>query len=360
MRILLIDSGLADDSQAAGPTSDLQSALHSAGQDVRTLWANQIPAGARPGPSAAPEQLAAYRQAWRAALDRIVDEFDPAVMQVRGLSPLTALALETGVPYIITVTADDLAEELSDPNQRRLIDQGVQNAAAIVANSPCAQRRLLAAFAEWPAAAMIYDPVAPPESNTACAPPWAGLNALEQLPLVLAAGDFADGQQMELLLNAAAAYEPLPAATILWGLGKRAGDWDWQIERLGLSRVSRIAPPLDRAARDALWERAAVVFASSPDGAGLRAAQEALCAGTPVIALAQGPLSELIDADVGAVVPPDDHEQLAETIGKFLEHGSTAPLRAACQRRAAERFSPAAAARRYLEHFQAASTHRGM
>lgn len=90
---------------------------------------------------------------------------------------------------------------------------------------------------------------------------------------------------------------------------------------------------------------------------------EALACGTPCVASDQPPATEIIDSEVGELVDPDDPASIAAGIRRLKSRlddaDRRATIRAACRRRAVDRWSYEAVSRReveiYLNALQAAS-----
>lgn len=100
-------------------------------------------------------------------------------------------------------------------------------------------------------------------------------------------------------------------------------------------------------AKDDLVRRArAVLFPLQWEEPGGTAVIEALALGTPVVALRRGVLPSLIDHGVTGFLA-DDEEQFASYLRRTNEIDPQA-----CRRVAAERFSPAAMAERYIELYE--------
>jgi hypothetical protein len=97
---------------------------------------------------AADNLLAAYRELVRRQLDAEVAEFDPHVVHCLHLSVEAQLALETGVPYVVSVGASDWAAAGRDPRARRLVQQAAENASLVLTASEAVAEQLAAAVDE--------------------------------------------------------------------------------------------------------------------------------------------------------------------------------------------------------------------
>jgi glycosyltransferase involved in cell wall biosynthesis len=126
---------------------------------------------------------------------------------------------------------------------------------------------------------------------------------------------------------------------------------------LGISSSVRWHGALPQPALVPLYQRAqAVVIPSRGEGLGL-VAVEAQLSGTPVVAYADGGLLDVVRAEAGGtLVTPGDVPALADAIHALLRHRDRAnQLGAMARDFMLARFTPEAAAQRYLAHYATAS-----
>ncbi|HEX4142481.1 MAG TPA: glycosyltransferase [Pirellulales bacterium] len=76
-------------------------------------------------------QITRYRDAWRHRLDREVDDFNPHVIHAGHLWWDAQLALETGVPYVVSAWSAELTACADRPRARALAQQAAENASRI-------------------------------------------------------------------------------------------------------------------------------------------------------------------------------------------------------------------------------------
>ena len=77
------------------------------------------------------DQISRYRQAWRQRLDREVDAFNPHVIHATHLWWDAQLALETGVPYVVSAWSAELTACADQPRAREHAQQAAENASRI-------------------------------------------------------------------------------------------------------------------------------------------------------------------------------------------------------------------------------------
>lgn len=82
------------------------------------------------------EQVTCYRDVLRRRLDEVVSEFDPHVIHVGSLWLTAHLALETGVPYVVTCSGEELAAAAADRRYARFVIEAAENAGLVEAASP--------------------------------------------------------------------------------------------------------------------------------------------------------------------------------------------------------------------------------
>jgi Glycosyl transferase 4-like domain len=95
-------------------------------------------------------QLALYRERLRRRLDTRVLRFDPHVIHAQHVWLLGQLALETGVPYVLSAWGPELIDCQTDARCGALAEQAAENAGRILAPDLETQRRVVSLY---PAAA---------------------------------------------------------------------------------------------------------------------------------------------------------------------------------------------------------------
>jgi hypothetical protein len=94
------------------------------------------------------EQLVEYRGALRQRLDRCVMQFDPQVIHCQHAWLFAHLALESGVPYVITAHGPELELARRQPRYGRFVEQAIENASRLLVHNRPAYDQLAALFPE--------------------------------------------------------------------------------------------------------------------------------------------------------------------------------------------------------------------
>jgi len=94
------------------------------------------------------DQLARYREALRRSLDAEIAEFNPHVVHVQHIWLLAHLALEAGVPYLVTAHGPELAAYRANPRFQRFADEAAENAGRIVVANENLRQEVIATFGD--------------------------------------------------------------------------------------------------------------------------------------------------------------------------------------------------------------------
>jgi hypothetical protein len=87
--------------------------------------------GARPFTSLTDRELSDYRDVLRVELDREIDLYDPCIVHVQHLWFFGHLALEAGVPYVVSAHGGEFNAGRSDVRFRRYMQETAENACRI-------------------------------------------------------------------------------------------------------------------------------------------------------------------------------------------------------------------------------------
>lgn len=93
-------------------------------------------------------QLADYRDENRRLLDLEVEAFDPQIIHAQHIWIQGHLALETGVPYVVSAALDELEAYRRDARFRPLAQQAAENAGRILVESEAVRVEVTKTFGE--------------------------------------------------------------------------------------------------------------------------------------------------------------------------------------------------------------------
>lgn len=357
MRVLLTNHFPFHGSGTGTYTLDLAQGLIRAGHEVHAVIVDRVPTGDEPFPvrrlvcnAADPSadlpfdfpcftshpasrqtfyelsdaDLARYREANRQLIDQAVHAFDPQIIHCQHIWMQGHLALETGVPYVLSAQGTDLMGYRRDARFHAIAQQATENASRILAASDFIGREVIETFEG--VADRVETVLSAVELDAYRRAPVARGEALANLglphncpPVIAYAGKLVPFKGVDTLLNAAAIYESAekPLATVIAGGGPLEEELTAQAKRLGLEHVWFLG---DRGRDDcaALYHLAELVaMPSRAEPFGL-VALEAMASGTPLIGTRAGGLPEIVTDATGGLVPVDDHELLAEMVLKGI------------------------------------------
>lgn len=274
-------------------------------------------------------EIQAYLGAWRSHINEAISTFNPDVIHAHHVWVTPYIASETGLPYVISCHGTDLMGYRKGPRYREYAMRAAQNAHAIIGISHQVQSDAMRTY-QLPADKIPligngfgtnHFKLLPHVSKEGVLGEF-GLTGGDK-PLVTFVGKFTEFKGIDVLLKAAAIYEEqLPGVqTVLVGHGGLWDDMHALKEQLDLKGVHFLGhQPQDILAR--IYNVADVsVVPSRVEPFGL-VAVEALACGTPVVATNAGGLPDFINEEVGALVPVDDPERLAEEIISEIENNT--------------------------------------
>lgn len=275
------------------------------------------------------KQLADYLAAWRQHLEAAIKNFKPDIIHAHHVWVTAALAKATGLPYVVSCHGTDLMGFKKSSRFRELALKGAKNASSVIAISKQVQAEAMQLYnlpkAKLP---LIWNGFGAdhfkiiPEATKETVLKEFKIGAYDK-PLLSFVGKFTDFKGIDTLLRAAAIYEKeLPGVqTLLVGHGGLWDEMQTLIKQLNLQGVHCLGHQnQDKVAR--IYNAAdCSIVPSRVEPFGL-VAIEALACGTPVIATKAGGLPDFINDSVGALVPVDDHQVLAETVVREIKNNS--------------------------------------
>lgn len=260
-------------------------------------------------------------------LRRLLAQATPDVVHAHGMraGAITAIALTRPagpVPALaVTVHNAPPAGALANLVYRVLERVIARRADTVLCVSGDLAGRMRRLGARDVAPAVVPAPAAEPPPAGAVSKARAAVGAAGR-PMVLAAGRLAEQKGFGVLLDAAAAWqhlEPSPLLVIA-GEGPLAGDLAARARRSGLAvtflgrrdDVPTLAAAADVMVVPSFWEGQPLVV------------QEALRAGTPLVASRVGGIPDLTGEEAAVLVPPGDSSQLAVAVLSVLADTSLA------------------------------------
>ena len=273
-------------------------------------------------------QMQAYLDAFKQAIDEEVRTFAPDVVHGQHVWALPSLAVDCGVPLVLTAHGTDLMGYDKWPEMRHFAETAMDACAKVICISADNEQLVRKAFPQHVEKIVRmrngYNPdiFYPQMLDRADVLGRHGV-PYEGQDVILFAGKMTRFKGIDILVEAAATYEnQLPnAITVLAGDGEERGNLEAQAHDLGLSRIFFIGNvPQDELAR--LYCIADIdLVPSRREPFGL-VAVEAMACGTPVVATNQGGLPDFVNESVGALVNPEDSADLArgiaDTLGRAL------------------------------------------
>lgn len=272
-------------------------------------------------------QMEAYLGAWRKHVNEAIAAFQPDLIHAHHVWVTPYIASESGLPYVISCHGTDLMGYKKGPRYREYALSAAQDAHAIIAISRQVQADAIRTY-QVPKERVPLIGNGFGTDHFKLLPDVSKESVLEEFglsggdrPLVSFVGKFTDFKGIDVLLRAAAIYERrLPGVqTVLVGHGSLWEEMHALKEQLGLKGVHFLGhQSQDILAR--IYNVADVsVVPSRVEPFGL-VAVEALACGTPVVATNAGGLPDFINEEVGALVPVDDPESLAQAIVNEIEN----------------------------------------
>jgi hypothetical protein len=109
-------------------------------------WFGIEPEGPRTFEQLTSDELATYRNVLRRDLDAEVEAFDPQIIHAQHVWLWGQLALESGVPYVLSAWGPELVARARDDRYRPFADQAAENAGRIFVPDEHVRREVLNSF----------------------------------------------------------------------------------------------------------------------------------------------------------------------------------------------------------------------
>ncbi|MBE9478996.1 MAG: glycosyltransferase [Chloroflexi bacterium] len=265
-------------------------------------------------------QRNAYVQAFQAAIDAAVSEWNPDVIHAQHLWVTSYVAYNTGVPYVITAHGTDLMGFRIYEDWKAIALEGAQHAPIVIAISKQVARDAIDLYG-IPEERMrivmngfdenIFHVMSVDRSKLMAR---YGIHE-EPGHLITFVGKLTEFKGVDVLLDAARIYERElgDVVTLIIGDGALRMQLEAQAERLGLDGVHFLGHQPQPDVAEVLNSADVSTVPSRIEPFGL-VAVEALACGTPVVATNEGGLPDFVDERVGALVDVDNSGVFAEAI----------------------------------------------
>jgi len=273
----------------------------------------------------------AYLAAFKQAIDEEVRDFSPDVIHGQHVWALPSLAVDCGVPIVLTAHGTDLMGYDKWPEMRHYAETAMEAACKVIcisADNEALVREIFPQYADKIVRMRNgYNPdiFYPQRLDRAEVLGAHGLSYAGE-DIILFAGKMTRFKGIDILMEAAASYEAVcqKAITVLAGDGEERANLERQAKSLGLQCVYFIGNVAqDELAR--LYNIADIdLVPSRREPFGL-VAVEAMACGTPVVATNQGGLPDFVNDSVGALVKPENPTDLARGVISTLERALANP-----------------------------------
>jgi len=272
-----------------------------------------------------PSQISAYVSTFENEIAKEITDFQPDIIHAQHIWILGQIVSKFGYPFLMTAHGTDLMGYQKAPDYRLYADEAVEKASKIIVISEDIEQLVSDTFPMSKGKTVLmkngYD-------NTVFFP--ADNNKIEVLEkfgiskapehLVVFVGKLAYFKGVDVLIRAAQDYhEHLNQSvhTLIIGDGELAEELESMVASLNLNNIHFLGHQSQEKLRGLYSVADVSVVPSRREPFGL-VAIEALACGTPVVATAEGGLAEIINEDVGTLVPVDDPLALSGAICQEL------------------------------------------
>ena len=278
------------------------------------------------------KQLDMYLSAFRKAVKQAVQEFKPDIIHGQHIWLLSWLAIETGVPYVVTAHGTDLMGYKKWERFRKYADETAQGAKRIITISndnndlvgelfpTCAEKAIF--MQNGYDTERFYPAPVPREEIELMLSGILGKPIKLKEKLLSFVGKLAHFKGIDIMIEALRLYEekyPGEVTAFIAGDGELAAALKKQAKDSNLNDLYFLGH-LDSTQLRKLYSTADVSLVPSRREPFGLVAIEALACGCPVIATNQGGLTDIINNDVGTLVNVEDADDLAKAIHKELHY----------------------------------------
>lgn len=273
-------------------------------------------------------ELNAYIKAFREAIVREAEDNHPDVIHGQHVWILPALAKDLGIPLVLTAHGTDLMGYDRWPELRCFAKDAIDAAGAVITiskdNSALVEERFPEAGDKVLMMRNGYDPKVffPEDLKRSEVLKGYGLTPeeYEGKRIVIFAGKLTDAKGVDVLLKAVKLYEKREPGTLtlVVGDGEEMEALRGLARELDLESVRFLGNVVQNALRQLYSISDVDVVPSRKEAFGL-VALEAMACGLPVVASEVGGLPDFVNERVGALVPSEEPEALADAIMAVLD-----------------------------------------
>ncbi len=265
-------------------------------------------------------QRQAYVQAFQAAIDAAVLDWNPDLIHAQHLWVTGYAAHKAEIPYVVTAHGTDLMGFRIYEDWKEMALKGAQHAQTVIAISKHVARDTIELYGIPEERVRIVMNGFDENIFQVMAINRSKVMARYGIPeepghLITFVGKLTDFKGVDVLLDAASIYEQElgDVVTLIIGDGALRLSLEAQAEQLGLDGVHFLGHQPQSAVAEILNSADISTIPSRIEPFGL-VAVEALACGTPVVATNEGGLPDFVDERVGALVDVDDAAGLANAI----------------------------------------------
>jgi glycosyltransferase involved in cell wall biosynthesis len=297
-----------------------------------------------------PEEQTDYVEVWRREIERAIEAFLPDIVHAQHMwAPAYIAASLTDKPVVVSVHGTDLMGIQAPENAFFMpgIEAFSRKAPCVICISTDTRKRVCELLPDLPDASVHLVPNAvdldsffPPRKGESWLHRYGAIDnpQLQALgpddPMVLLVGKLTDFKGIDILIEAIRLMDNRPAVFVA-GEGELRAPLLEQVQKAGLQGFTFLGHQ-SRTQVSGLMQRAdMLVVPSRVEPFGL-VALEAMASGTPVIASDAGGLVDFVDEKVGARVPMENPQALANAIATCLLENWKARKEADLQTRAQE------------------------
>lgn len=307
-----------------------------------------------------PVELENYLKAFKSAIEEEIETFGPDIIHAQHIWLLSYLGTQTGIPTVMTAHGTDLMGYQKWPQFHHLAQEAVKQAKGILTISKDTNQLVIDTFPQSKRKTHLMEngyntSVFYPE-NTSREKVFHNHPFVPKKHFVMFAGKMTQFKGIDVLLDAASIYEKqlqYNVTTCIAGDGSLFETLKAQSKQLNLRDTHFLGHTPHERLR-ALYSVADVsVVPSRREAFGL-VAIEALACGTPVVATNEGGLPDFINNKVGALVPVDNPQKLAEAIVNelTLKEPNKAKKRKYCATYAKENYSQDEKTQKLISFYQ--------